>query len=70
MSLLDALLSKAAEALDKQEPKEPVMRNGFYQCPACGADEFFLMYDGNIHDRYDYCASCGQRLKWEGVDDG
>ncbi len=66
MNLLDSCI----EALGKQEPKEPVMRNGFYSCPTCDADEFFLMYDANIHDRYNYCANCGQRLKWEGVDDG
>ena len=70
MALIDILLSRCAEALDKQEPKEPKLEDGFYICPICGADESYLIYETDLYRRFNYCGKCGQRLKWEGDDDG
>lgn len=64
------LFDRCIEALGKQEPKRPLLVERFYQCPVCGGGEEYLVYETDIYIRYNYCANCGQRLKWEGVDDG
>lgn len=45
----------AIEALEKQIPKKPELKNHFHICPACKAPTVS-----------DYCGRCGQALDWEG----
>lgn len=55
----------ANSALEKQIPKKPPKdQYGFYVCPSCGADDYALMHDNNIADRYNHCHNCGQALDW------
>ena len=56
-------LETAIEALRKQIPRKPKQDiYGYYQCPFCMADDYALMHDSNIADRYNYCHNCGQAL--------
>lgn len=61
------LLEEMTEELtEKQRPMMVTDITG--DCPACGADEFYTMYDMMDSDHYDYCANCGQRLDWNFYD--
>lgn len=63
-------LGMAIDALEKQIPKEPTYDGDGYapdgtfvwdewMCPNCDS-----RYEVD-YDDYDYCPNCGQRLKWE-----
>ena len=43
----------AIQALEKQIPKEPKYQGEHEKCPTCGS--FYIE---------DYCAMCGQKIKW------
>lgn len=59
----------AKSAIEKQTPKKPKQDiYGYYQCPFCMADDYALMHDSNIADRYNYCHNCGQALDWSGTE--
>lgn len=59
------MLLMCKSALEKQIPKKPEQDiYGYYQCPFCMADDYALMHDSNIADRYNYCHNCGQALDW------
>lgn len=64
------LIDSCIEALAKQDPKRVLIVAGFYKCPVCGGGEEFLVYETDIYIRYNYCANCGQKLKWEDLDNG
>ena len=53
-----------AEALAKQIPKKPKKSSGWYICPCCNADDFYLIYDCMENGKYKHCANCGQALDW------
>lgn len=59
--LVDKTIPKQAEKMEEPE-------NGFtHTCPSCGNYVGAIVYaDGNKVgiDEYDYCPSCGQKLKW------
>lgn len=55
--VLMGAVDKAVEALEKQIPKEPVIKEELYHCPCCG-DGLLIMY-GN-----QYCCECGQAFDW------
>ena len=48
---------KAIEALEKQIPKEPVIREELYHCPRCSGGGSTIYGD-------QYCCECGQALDW------
>ena len=53
------------DALEKQIPKKPRKDEyGYYVCSCCGADEYALMHDSNIANKYNFCHNCGQKLDW------
>ena len=45
--------SLAKLALEKQIPKKPVYQGEHEKCPCCGS--FYIE---------DFCAKCGQKIKW------
>lgn len=60
-----AALKTAIEALKKQIPKKPRKNEyGFYMCSSCRADDYALMHDSNLANRYNHCNNCGQALDW------
>lgn len=55
----------ALSAIEKQIPKKPKKDEyDYYVCPSCGADDYALMHDSNIADKYNFCHTCGQALDW------
>ena len=52
-------INAAINALDKQIPKKPEIKDGYYVCPVCG------VYQETSEGNPPYCLNCGQRLLWE-----
>lgn len=52
-------LDMAAEALEKQIPKEPYQYYFHCECPTCH------MSYGMATQKVKYCYNCGQAIKWE-----
>ena len=52
-------INAAIEALDKQIPKKPEIKDGYYVCPVCG------VYQETSEGNPSYCINCGKRLLWE-----
>ena len=69
MSYVIKALQMAIEALEKQIPNTPKVKeetySRFYDCPSCGG---YLVseIDGELCSgkKYKYCYSCGQALDW------
>ena len=53
-------INAAINALDKQVPKKPELKDGYYICPVCG------VYQETSEGNPPYCINCGKRLLWEG----
>ena len=53
----------AIEALEKQIPKKPEIKDEYYVCPVCG------VYQETSEGNPPYCINCGQRLLWEVEED-
>lgn len=51
------------------EAKKPIHDGymGFdsYDCPSCNKTVCDTDNSGNIIKKYDFCTSCGQRIKWD-----
>ena len=72
MKITEAL-NMAVEALEKQIPKKPNLKNatdyegniidGVYICSECGRTICYEI-EGNFKENYPYC-NCGQALDWE-----
>lgn len=55
----------AKECIEKQIPKNPTKDEyGYYVCSFCGADDYALMHDSIIANKYNFCHNCGQALDW------
>ena len=52
-------INAAMNALDRQIPKKPEIKDGYYVCPVCG------VYQETSEGNPPYCINCGQRLLWE-----
>ena len=52
-------INAAIEALDKQIPKKPEIKDEYYVCPVCG------VYQETSEGNPPYCINCGKRLLWE-----
>ena len=52
-------INAAIEALEKQIPKKPEIKDGYYVCPICG------VYQETSEGNPAYCINCGQRILWE-----
>ena len=52
-------INAAINALDKQVPKKPELKDGYYICPVCG------VYQETSEGNPPYCINCGKRLLWE-----
>ena len=52
-------INAAIEALDKQIPKKPEIKDEYYVCPVCG------VYQETSEGNPPHCINCGQRLLWE-----
>ena len=52
-------INAAIKAMDKQIPKKPEIKDGYYVCPVCG------VYQETSEGNPPYCINCGQRLLWE-----
>ena len=52
-------INAAIEALEKQIPKKPEIKDGYYVCPICG------VYQETSEGNPPYCINCGQRILWE-----
>ena len=52
-------INAAMNALDKQIPKKPELKDGYYICPVCG------VYQETSEGNPPYCINCGKRLLWE-----
>ena len=52
-------INAAIKAIDKQIPKKPEIKDGYYVCPVCG------VYQETSEGNPPYCINCGQRLLWE-----
>ena len=52
-------INAAMEALDKQVPKKPELKDEYYVCPVCG------VYQETSEGNPPYCINCGQRILWE-----
>ena len=53
-------INAAIKAIDKQIPKKPEIKDGYYVCPVCG------VYQETSEGNPPYCINCGKRLLWEG----
>ena len=56
-------INAAIEALEKQIPKKPEIKDEYYVCPVCGV--YQEISEGNPP----HCINCGQRLLWEVEED-
>ena len=56
-------INAAIEALEKQIPKKPEVKDEYYVCPVCG------VYQETSEGNPPYCINCGQRLLWEVEED-
>ena len=52
-------INAAIKAMDKQIPKKPEIKDGYYVCPVCG------VYQETSEGNPPYCINCGKRLLWE-----
>ena len=52
-------INAAIEALEKQIPKKPEIKDEYYVCPVCG------VYQETSEGNPPHCINCGQRLLWE-----
>ncbi len=52
-------INAAIEALEKQIPKKPEIKDEYYVCPICG------VYQETSEGNPPYCINCGQRILWE-----
>ena len=52
-------INAAIEALEKQIPKKPEIKDEYYVCPVCG------VYQETSEGDPPHCINCGQRLLWE-----
>ena len=52
-------INAAMNALDKQIPKKPEIKDGYCICPVCG------VYQETSEGNPPYCINCGKRLLWE-----
>lgn len=52
-------INVAIEALEKQIPKKPKIKDEYYVCPVCG------VYQETSEGNPPHCINCGQRLLWE-----
>lgn len=61
-------ICKLEEALQAQEPVEPVMDIDTWKCGNCGhtLEHQELLGDNVLfHEQYNYCPECGRPVKWE-----
>lgn len=56
-------INAAIEALEKQIPKKPEIKDEYYVCLVCG------VYQETSEGNPPYCLNCGQRLLWEVEED-
>lgn len=56
-------INAAIEALEKQIPKKPEIKDEYYVCPVCG------VYQETSEGNPPHCINCGQRLLWEVEED-
>ena len=52
-------INAAIEALEKQIPKKPEIKDEYYVCPVCG------VYQETSEGNPLYCINCGQKILWE-----
>ena len=52
-------INAAIEALEKQIPKKPEIKDEYYVCPVCG------VYQETSEGNPPYCINCGQTILWE-----
>lgn len=70
MTISKECYKKIIEALKKQIPEKPIMREAgylsvYYDCPICG-NYLVSRIDGQLcaGQKYIYCYKCGQALEW------
>ena len=56
-------INAAIEALEKQIPKKPEIKDEYYVCPVCG------VYQETSEGNPPHCINCEQRLLWEVEED-
>ena len=52
-------INVAIKAIDKQIPKKPEIKDGYYVCPICG------VYQETSEGNPPYCLNCGQAIELE-----
>ena len=52
-------INAAMNALDRQIPKKPEIKDGYYVCPVCG------VYQETSEGNPPYCINCGQAIELE-----
>ena len=52
-------IDEAIEAVDKQIPKKPEIKDEYYVCPVCG------VYQETSEGNPPYCINCGQAIELE-----
>lgn len=55
----DVAIDEAIKAVEKQIPKKPEIKDGYYICPVCG------VYQETSEGNPPYCINCGQAIGWE-----
>ena len=56
-------INVAIKAIEKQIPKKPEIKDGYYVCPICG------VYQETSEGNPPYCVNCGQALDWQEVEE-
>ena len=52
-------INAAIKAIEKQIPKKPEIKDGYYVCPICG------VYQETSEGNPPYCLNCGQAIELE-----
>lgn len=68
IKMIEDALDIIEDALQAQEPVEPIVDIDTWKCGKCGhALEHQELLGDNVlfHEQYNYCPECGRAVKWE-----
>lgn len=66
--MIEDALYVIEDALEAQEPVEPMLKNGWYWCGGIGCRNSLTSAIGNDVPalKPNYCEKCGRKVKWDG----